>query len=217
MTYRPPTPKPCSACPFRRDSMPGWLGASSPEGFIDCMHRDEPLPCHRTINYEDPRWSKGWFAQETGSMCSGALTFMANKLQKPRTAGFPVGKPDKVNVFMNSIEFVRHHREAAAHSWDEVSQSEGAKLHREMLRRAAEVQGQPIVDFKDADKPEPFIHKQYRVKSAQPDVVSGGRYCGHTMDREHVCRLAVGHKLHHTDRSGRLHWTDKYWWHDTLK
>lgn len=33
--------------------MPGWLGAGSPESFLDCMQRDEPLPCHQTIDYDD--------------------------------------------------------------------------------------------------------------------------------------------------------------------
>lgn len=150
MSYRPPVKQPCNSCPFRRASMPGWLGAGSPESFLDCMQRDEPLPCHQTIDYGDKRWLEGWTAQETGSMCAGALVFMANKLQTPRTRGFPTMPPDKVEVFANSLEFVRHHREAAVRSWNDANQKEGAQLQRELVRRGAEACGQPIVDFKNA-------------------------------------------------------------------
>jgi len=147
VAYRPPTKQPCSDCPFRRKAMPGWLGAGSPESFVDCMNRDEPLPCHQTIDYDDPDWLAKWSAQENGSMCAGALVFMANKLQRPKAPGFPTLPPDKTNVFANTIEFVRHHREAGTHSWDDDEQNEGARLQREIIRRGAESMGQPIVDF----------------------------------------------------------------------
>ena len=146
-TYRPPTKQPCSDCPFRRKAMPGWLGGSSPEGFIDCMNRDEPLPCHQTIDYDDPDWLLKWSAQEAGSMCAGALIFMANKLQRPRAKGFPTLPQNKAAVFANTVEFVRYHREAGTHSWDDDAQNEGAKLQRELIRRGAETTGQPIIDF----------------------------------------------------------------------
>ncbi len=153
--YRPPTSKPCSDCPFRRASMPGWLGAGSPESFIDCMQRDEPLPCHQTIDYDDPAWLEKWSAQENGSMCAGALIFMANRAQRPRAREFPTMPPDKVAVFSNSVEFVRHHREAAVRSWDDDEQNEGAQLHRELVKRAAVIGGHPIVDLKNKAGDEP--------------------------------------------------------------
>ena len=147
MTYRPPVKQPCNDCPFRRKAMPGWLGAGSPESFLDCMNRDEPLPCHQTIDYDDPEWLSKWTAQETGSMCAGALIFMANKMQRPRTPGFPTMPQDKTEVFANTVEFVRYHREAGTHSWDDDAQTEGAQMQRELVRRGAESMGQPIVDF----------------------------------------------------------------------
>jgi len=150
--YRPPVAKPCSDCPFRRKAMPGWLGGSSPEGFIDCMQRDEPLPCHQTIDYDDnPHWLETWMKQgdDTGNICAGSLIFMANKIQRPHDRDFPTMEPDRENVFSNSVEFVRYHREAPVHSWDDAEQNEGAQLHRELIKRAAIAAGQPIVDFKD--------------------------------------------------------------------
>lgn len=146
--------KPCSDCPFRRNAMPGWLGESSPEGFLDCIQRDEPLPCHQTINYEDPDWLVKWSRQRnTGRMCAGSLIFMANKAQRPHDPTFPTMPADKATVFANSVEFVRHHREAAVHSWDDATMSDGAQLQRELIRRAAVHMGQPIVDLKNAARP----------------------------------------------------------------
>lgn len=146
-----PVAKPCSDCPFRRVAAPGWLGHSSPEGFIDCMQRDEPLPCHQTIDYDDPHWLSKWMAQRTtGSMCAGALVFQANKMQKPHDSEFPRMPKDTVNVFSNSVEFVRHHREAPVHSWDDDDQNEGALLHRSLVAHAAIAMGKPIINHGNA-------------------------------------------------------------------
>jgi hypothetical protein len=129
--------------------MPGWLGDGSPESFLDCMQRDVPLPCHQTLDYDDPHWAEDWENQQGSSrMCAGALIFMANRGQRPRTREFPTMPPDKAGVFANSLEFVRHHREAAVHSWDDGDQRESAQLHRELVKRAAENRGNPIVNFK---------------------------------------------------------------------
>lgn len=160
MKYVEPVSKVCNDCPFRRKSVAGWLGHSSPEGFIDCMQRDEPLPCHQTIDYDDPDWLTKWTRQEAtgrfhGQMCAGSLIFMANKLQRPHTEGFPTLPRDMENVFSNSVEFVRHHREAAVRSWDDDDQDEGARLHREMIKHAAERMKQPIVDFKNKKRRAP--------------------------------------------------------------
>lgn len=137
----------CNDCPFRRKAMAGWLGGSSPEGFIDCMQRDEPLPCHQTIDYNDEHWLAKWMLQRnTGKMCAGALTFMANKLQHHP---FTKMEKDHENIFSNTIEFVRYHREAAVRSWDDDEQNEGAQFHRQLIASSAERMGQPIIDFKN--------------------------------------------------------------------
>ncbi len=126
--------------------MPGWLGEGSPESFIDCMQRDEPLPCHQTIDYENPHWLVEWMHQKSGNMCAGVLIFMANKLQHHP---FQKMAKDHENVFSNTLEFVRYHREAGVHSWNEEEQNDGAKMHRRIVADAAEQMGQPIVDFKE--------------------------------------------------------------------
>lgn len=141
-----PVSQPCNNCPFRRKSMPGWLGAGSPESFIDCMQRDEPLPCHQTVDYDDEHWLAKWMLQRDSKMkmCAGALVFMRNKLQNNP---FAKVEKDHENIFSNSVEFVRHHREASTHSWKEEDQEPTAHMHRKIIAEAAEKMGKPIIDF----------------------------------------------------------------------
>ena len=66
-SYRPLSgTSPCGKCPFRRASLPGWLGRATPESFIVEISMERPLPCHPTIDYEDPAWLQRWNRQETG-------------------------------------------------------------------------------------------------------------------------------------------------------
>ena len=43
--------KPCKECPFRKKSAPGWLGSSTPEGFMATTLSDVEMPCHLTVDY----------------------------------------------------------------------------------------------------------------------------------------------------------------------
>lgn len=142
--YRPPTLKPCSDCPFRRKAMAGWLGAGSPESFIDCINRDDVLPCHQTIDYEDPTWKEKWIAQEAGNACAGALIMTANMCKRPRDKSFPRMPADKVTVFTTPLEFVRFHREAPVHSWDDADQTDEVKDLHALFEQHAVQSGRPF-------------------------------------------------------------------------
>lgn len=142
--YLEPVPKPCNDCPFRLKAMPGWLGAGAPESFIDCINRDEPLPCHQTVDYEDPDWKEKWMAQQTGKMCAGALILAANTGKMPRDRSFPRMEPDDTAVFASPIDFVRYHREARVHSWDDEDQSDETKFLRGVFADAAKRTGKPF-------------------------------------------------------------------------
>lgn len=147
--YRSPVAKVCNDCPFRKKAMPGWLGASSPEGFMDCINRDEPLPCHQTIDYEDPAWKTKWVAQQNGSMCAGALIMTANMAKLPADKNFPRLPVDRETVFASPLDFVRHHREAIVQSWDDEEQSDETKYLHKVYTDAAKRVGKP---FKKAKK-----------------------------------------------------------------
>ncbi len=85
--------KPCSDCPFRRDSLPGWLGGNTAEEFVQFAQGDEPYSCHAKI----------------GPQCVGLATFRANICKSPRNPQTLTCKADKVSVFAWTDEFLRHH------------------------------------------------------------------------------------------------------------
>jgi len=98
--------------------MPGWLGAGTPQSFIVEISMERPLPCHPTIDYEDPRWLSQWEAQEVGSICAGSLVMSANMGKVPRDPAFPRLPVDKKTVFANHREFIDHHNNAKIRSWE---------------------------------------------------------------------------------------------------
>jgi hypothetical protein len=97
--------------------MAGWLGEATPESFIIEISMERPLPCHPTINYEDPKWLRKWNNQETGRICAGSLIMAANMCKKPRDPRFPKLPRDTEAVFATHLEFLQHHNEASVKSW----------------------------------------------------------------------------------------------------
>lgn len=87
---------PCCDCPFRRDSLPGWLGGSTPEQFVRHAHADLPYPCHTKI----------------GPQCAGMAIYRANICKSPRDPKAFRLPADKVKVFSWPTEFINHHSTA---------------------------------------------------------------------------------------------------------
>jgi hypothetical protein len=98
--------------------MPGWLGEASPESFIVEISMERPLPCHQTIDYEDPAWLEKWNAGSVGNMCAGALILSANMCKRPRDQAFPKTAQDKKTVFETHQAFLDHHNNAQVKSWE---------------------------------------------------------------------------------------------------
>src|SRR3954470_21280360 len=102
--------RPCSACPFRRNSAPGWLGADTPQGFMDMIVQEVHLPCHSPIDYEDKNWRE---QAESGPFCAGALIFMRNTGKLPRDPELVAARvqveADHDHVFSNPPQFIEHH------------------------------------------------------------------------------------------------------------
>lgn len=117
--FRPVQKEPCKQCPFRRKSMPGWLGANSPEEMVNGIMSEVPLPCHSTIDYRKRDWAEKWFARKIGKLCMGARIFSANCAKKPRpTSLLPVVEQNTELVFTTPQEFVAHHRSLGRGSWE---------------------------------------------------------------------------------------------------
>ena len=105
---RPCAPKPCSDCPFRRKSLPGWLGAyEGPEDFLAVHYHGEiPNPCHLTVNYDDPKWKD---KLEAALPCAGHAIMFANDCKLPKTWKPTPVEQDHENVFSHPREFIAHH------------------------------------------------------------------------------------------------------------
>jgi len=101
--------KPCGDCPFRRVSTPNHLGASTPEEFVATALADVPMPCHLTIDYDDPEWKEKWLQGQEGKFCAGSLVFAANMCKLSRDPARPKLPADREKVFSWPAEFLKHH------------------------------------------------------------------------------------------------------------
>lgn len=112
---------PCKECPFRRKSMKGWLGDSTPEQFMATTMADVHMPCHKTLDYSDPQWAEKWVEGEAGEGCAGAHIFFANICKRSRDRSRPILPKDKKSVFSLPQEFIDHHNSGEFKSWKETA------------------------------------------------------------------------------------------------
>lgn len=122
-----PCAEPCHSCPFRRSSFPGWLGAAAPERFVLAIYAESPLPCHKTIDYSDPKWRQHWERRDRDAkLCTGSLAFYANIIKRPRNPELihGIGKHD--DVFNNPEDFIAHHRKHKG-SWSKAEDRRALK------------------------------------------------------------------------------------------
>ncbi len=73
--------KPCKECPFREDSLPGWLADYTPEELHRIVMNEIPFPCHLTHD-EDIEWDQA--GKEDTPLCAGALRYMKKGAKSPR-------------------------------------------------------------------------------------------------------------------------------------
>ncbi len=111
--------KPCRECPYRKKSFAGWLGAATPEQFMRSTMSDQRMPCHLTIDYDDPDWKEKWSQKKAGKLCAGAAVFFSNQCKLSRDPDRPRLEADRENVFSYAHEFIKHHRQHGRGSWSE--------------------------------------------------------------------------------------------------
>lgn len=103
--------KPCRECPFQKTSAPGYLGNTSyrPEEFLVSMEHN-PLPCHLTIDFDDPE--ADGLDLSKAQVCVGSLQFLKHTCKMPRDPKYNRLK-DAVErnpeVFGMRSEFIEHH------------------------------------------------------------------------------------------------------------
>lgn len=102
---------PCNECPYRKDSLPGYLGDEShnPELFLQQLDCKEMHPCHQMVDWND------YTEKDLGaaSKCTGALQFMNNSFMRHRNMEVvklqqTVGKNKDIMQFKH--EFINHHK-----------------------------------------------------------------------------------------------------------
>jgi hypothetical protein len=86
--------KPCSDCPWARDSLQGWLADLTPEQWIAAAHGETRMECHTLL----------------GAQCAGAAIYRANVCKSVRDEATLVLPPDRRRVFAWSTEFLAHHK-----------------------------------------------------------------------------------------------------------
>ena len=98
--------KPCNDCPFRRQSLPGWLGDNGLEDFIILAVSDIKMPCHLTPgNGAAPNCE----LHPEASQCAGRAIFLSNMCKSPRDSSVLKLPADRETVFSRPQEFVEHH------------------------------------------------------------------------------------------------------------
>jgi len=102
--YPPAVASPCAECPWRRDSASGWLGPYTADQWIEAVHSDAPIACHRTL-LEGSTW-KG------ASQCRGAASFRTHICKSPKNPTIATGPEDRARVFVSDVEFLAHHTKA---------------------------------------------------------------------------------------------------------
>lgn len=79
--------RPCVACPFRTNSLKGWLGDYTPDQIMDDLRNETPFLCHKHIEDNCPDGYDGeWreWAEEHGEVCAGASIFQRKMCKLPR-------------------------------------------------------------------------------------------------------------------------------------
>lgn len=105
--------KMCSECPFRKNSMPGYLGPHTPEGLLKIVHGEGGFACHMDIDkvkYGGKDFSK--LEQCAGAILHGiksGKSFRHPQLQAQQKA---LKGSTELNNTLGLREFMEHHRDS---------------------------------------------------------------------------------------------------------
>jgi|SRR5208337_2170703 len=85
--------KPCSDCPWSRESLNGWLGGNTVHEWTIFAHGETRIDCHVHPDVQ----------------CAGAAIYRSNVCKDPRDKSLLVLPADRERVFSNAGEFHAHH------------------------------------------------------------------------------------------------------------
>ena len=104
---------PCGQCPYRKDSLKGWLGASSfnPAEFLTQLELPLLHPCHKQVNWDEA----GKDEIASAPVCKGAIQFAKNTCKRLYDSPYEKLRQsidrDDANVFSARHEFINHHKQ----------------------------------------------------------------------------------------------------------
>lgn len=90
--------KPCHDCPWRPESLPGWLAGLTPEQWLLMANGDGRMECH-ALKLADGKLE-----------CAGAAIFRRNVCKVPRDPSLLTLPADRVRVFATPMAFLEHHK-----------------------------------------------------------------------------------------------------------
>lgn len=85
---------PCSDCPWKRDSLPGWLGSHTANEFIAMAHGEVQYTCHVIVNQQ----------------CAGMAVYRRNVCKQPHDPATLRLPADRETVFATPAQFLEHHK-----------------------------------------------------------------------------------------------------------
>jgi hypothetical protein len=100
--------RPCNECPFRKESLSGWLGGfESPQELYKLALAEIPFSCHQPENLSD-------MEDRSKLQCAGRLAFAVKACKSFRDPELEMLRMNvKSSTDLNSIlginEFVEHH------------------------------------------------------------------------------------------------------------
>lgn len=97
---------PCKACPWRKNSAAGWLGASTPVEFLQQSEAETQMPCHLHVDYDSDDWRQ---QADKAPQCAGRAVHFANRCKRPRNPDLITLPSNYQEVFSNPQEFITHH------------------------------------------------------------------------------------------------------------
>ncbi len=112
--------KPCNDCPFRKDSLAGWLSDYEPQELHNIVMGEHPFPCHLT-HEEDLDWEEA--GKKETPLCAEALLYMKKNAKMPRHPEVrqimnQFTKEDCNNI-LSVPEFIKHHTIKKHKTWQQ--------------------------------------------------------------------------------------------------
>lgn len=106
---------PCNACPFRKNSLPGWLGPWDATGLHQFVMNEGDFACHLTIPQDE---NNPVIVEAITTRCAGSVLYLGKNCKSPRHEPLVTilndAKADsdyrtRLDNILNLREFSNHH------------------------------------------------------------------------------------------------------------